>query len=147
MLTRGKIISRPEILVALYSWRDGTDLSNNDPFLHRDVFREMVSLVPGTGYCFTSLDRSIGDVGFLKEAAKKRPQLARVAGDYFPVLWDGSTSRFAIDLKSSNRNKVVLISLRSDDPCREVYSSVEELLADIIRANREDDSLSCLRQK
>jgi hypothetical protein len=112
-------------------------------FLSRDIAAEQMGITPGAIYHFLELEMAIGHAGHLREAAKFHPDLTGVAGRYFPVLWDGSDCWFAVDTGSGARGRLVRIEAQSDEPIREAYSSFDEFLADLVRANEQNDEMAC----
>jgi hypothetical protein len=149
MLSKGQIEGAIDALVALYKWKDGTILSalrsRDDTPMAYHTFRIEVSFVPKHTYFFTSLERAINDFDFIKQIASRHPTAASVAGRYFPILCNGATEWFALDLNSGADSRVAIIQPKAEDTCREAYSSFEAFIFDVIRANREDDSLNCFR--
>lgn len=150
-LKRAKVTGDVAPLFALYTWRNGTDLSlasRVDSRLSFETERTKMTFFPGKPYYFfPALEMAIGHFGHLEAAAKAHPKLTEGVGRYFPVFWDGSTDWLAIDLKPSNRNRVVLMEHKSDQPFKQGYSSFHEFVADAIRANAENRPLGCFQTK
>jgi hypothetical protein len=94
---------------------------------------------------FVDLELMLTDFVGFKELTLYHPGYAEFVGRYFPVFWDGSTSWLAVDLRPSERSRVVLIDPESGTTVREIYPSFEEFLRDAIQANRENDSLTCFQ--
>lgn len=134
-LKRGKVKGNCEPIQSVYSWKGGT-LANYQ------VSMQEVSLFPRPTYMLASLEMMvINFIGF-RELPAYRPEYAAVADRYFPLFWDGRTDYLAADL-TDERGRIVVLEDRADDLVREAYPSLEELLLDAIRANRENDTLRC----
>jgi len=147
-LDRAKVTGDVAPLIALYTWRNGTDLSlasNVNSKQALDVEKAKMSFFPGKRCCFPSLEMAIGHFNVFKEIAKNYPKISEAVGRYFPVFWNGSTEELAIDLKPSNRSRVLIVDHRSDPAIREAYSSFEEFVADAIRVNEENKPLRCFQ--
>jgi hypothetical protein len=71
------------------------------------------------------------------------PAYAKVVGRYFPLFWDGSNSWLGVDLDPANNSRFVLIHTEFEQMVFEGYGSFEEFLNDAIRANEENDTLTC----
>lgn len=129
-----------EPVVALFSWKDGTEL---DP----SVSLEQVSPFPGSGYfMFMPFTFILGHFESFKVDARCHEGMKQVAGRYFPLFWNGSKGIrdwIAVDLEPFSNSRVVLIDSHADNPVYPAYRSFEEFLADAIRANCENDSLRC----
>lgn len=137
-LKRAGIESAINPIVELYSWRNGT-------VLDRDLASSKTGFAPEMVYNFTELKRAILDMKSYKEYARYHSRLSALVGRYFPFLWDGSTGWIAVDIESSSKNHVMMIQFEDDKPLREAYGSFDEFLMDVIRANEENDSLTCFR--
>jgi len=135
-LERSKVSGNIDPILTLYSWKNGTILDAELVSWNKGFF-------PGDVYDFVELDRAIMDFGFYKEASKNHPQLLAGVGRLFPIFWDGSNKNIAVDLEPSAGTRIMLIDGCAKRPYKEAYSSFEQLLADIIRANKENIGLTC----
>lgn len=146
-LSRVKVTGEISPIIALYTWKDGMDLTSDPDISNFNDWKLSRSLFPGKPYFFICLETALGHLGHLKAASAKYPQLSEGVGRYFPVFWDGSTEELAIDVKPSNRNRVLILESRSDEPFREAYGSFEEFITDAIRANEENRPLRCFQKR
>lgn len=135
MLARAKVEGLLKPIECLYAWKNGTRL---DPSI-----KDLASPFPESVYMFMDLEMMLADFSGFKELAAYHPEYAVLVGRYFPVFWDGSTSWLAIDLSPAMGSRVVLIDPETGTAARDVYPSFEEFLKDAIRANRENDTLTC----
>jgi hypothetical protein len=130
-----------EPIVALFSWKDGTNLDN-------DVPPEQVSPFPGSGFfMFMPFGFTVGHFGMFLDFAKHHENLKHVAGRYFPLFWNGSKGVrdwIAVDLDPCEKSRVVLLNHHDTDPVYPAYPTFEAFIEDAIRANRENTNLSCL---
>jgi hypothetical protein len=94
---------------------------------------------------FEVLDVMIAHFRGFKEFAVYQPKYTEVVGRYFPIFWDGSTGYLAVDLEPSNRNRVVLLDPESENLVKVAYDSFENFLKDVIRANEEEENLTCFQ--
>jgi hypothetical protein len=133
-LTGGKVTGEIDSLLTLYGWRNGHTLDF-------ELRRSQKGLFPGKPFYFPSLEMSIGHFGHFAEAARTHLQISEAAGRYFPVFWDGSNGWFGVDVQNSH-HRVMMMDLKSPQPFAEAYSSMDELIADGIRANKEDRPLT-----
>src|SRR5258708_6233174 len=140
MLHRAKVEGWAKPLLNLYAWKDGTEI---DPGLTQ----EQASAFPGSVYMFMELETMIVHRDGFAEGAAYQPKMVQLVGRYFPLFWDGSTGYLALDLAPAGRGRVVLIEVEWEDPVREAYRSFDEFLKDAIRANLENDGLTCLQSK
>jgi hypothetical protein len=136
-LERSKVRGAVEPIVSLFSWKNG--VNNYD----QAFSREQASLFPKSIYLFTELDMMAADFQGFKECMEHHPAYAKVVGRYFPLFWDGSNSWLAVDLDPANKSRVVLIHTEFEQMVFKAYDSFNEFLSDAIRANEENDSLSC----
>jgi len=137
MLERKMVKGEIECLIRLYTWRNGTLLSQ-----HASLDRGFL-LGLRQPYHFPDLEMAIGHFIFFREAAVKHPRISEAVGRYFPAFWDGSTSWLAVDLQAGHRNRVMVIEYESRQPFRKAYNSFDEFLAEAIRANAENRRLNC----
>lgn len=133
-----------DVLVDLYSWRNGTqpqyrDLSESS----FEMFR--TSFFPKENRYFIDLQRAIVDFQAIEEVAEVRSHLKEAVARYFPIFWDGNTNWFAVDLQPARQNRIV--SLDWTFPVRELWSSFEEFLDDAVSAHEENISLWHLRKR
>jgi DNA-binding Lrp family transcriptional regulator len=140
MLDRGKVKGAIEPIVALYSWKNGTQ-----PNAY--VTPEQPSLFPGVVYMLAELDLMIAHFCGFKEVSTYHPRYTEVIGRYFPLFWNGSTDFLAVDLEPSSQSRVVVLEKKAEKLVREAYASFEEFLTDAIRANENNDKLSCFQTK
>ncbi len=134
-LSGGRVTGETDPLLTLYGWRNGHTLDF-------ELRRSQKGLFPGKPFYFPSLEMSIGHFGHFAEAARTHLQISEVAGRYFPVFWDGSNCWFGIDVQTSHHHRVMMIDLKAPQPFVEAYSSMDEMIADGIRANQEDRPLA-----
>lgn len=129
-----------EPVVALFSWKDGSNLDASVPL-------EQVSPFPGSGYfMFMPFTFILGHFDMFRDYAKYHANMQHVAGRYFPLFWNGSkgiSDWLAVDLEPATNSRVVLIDSHADDPVLQAYSSFDDFITDAIRANRENTSLKC----
>ena len=137
MLERSGAQGTVEPIVSLFTWRNG--VNNYDQALSE----EQSSLFPKSIYIFMELDMMSAHFGSFKECMEHHPAYAKVVGRYFPLFWDGSNSWLGIDLAPANKSRIVLIHTEFEQMVFRAYSSFEEFLTDAIRANEENDSLTC----
>lgn len=145
LLGRAGVEGEIGALVALYTWRNGERPDTGLPA------RE-VAFFPNDIYHFLSLEEALDNFRGNQEAAA---DLVEITGDpthlregmrrYFPIFTDGSTGFLGVDLEPSNRSRVVVIEFESTEPFVEAYPSFAEFIEDAIRANQEDDRLSCFQ--
>jgi hypothetical protein len=149
-LGRAKVIGDVAPLIALYTWRNGTDLSISVPVNTKqglEAERAKMTFFPEKPYYyFLCLEMAIGHFGHLEVAAKTHPRLTEGVGRYFPMFWDGSTDWLALDVKPPNKNRVMLMEHKSEQPFREAYSSFDEFVSDAIRTNAENKPLRCFQK-
>ncbi len=125
-------------LIELYSWRNGT-------ILDRDLASSKTGFFPDDIYQFLDLEMAMLHFGSWREAANYHPNLRDGVGRYVPMFWDGATGWLAMDTNASAHNRLVFVEFEDPEPYREVYSSFDEFLADAIRANIENERLSCFQ--
>ncbi len=136
-LADAKVAGETQPLFTLYGWKNGATLDF-------ELRQSGKGLFPGKALYFPILEMAVGHFGHFAGVARKHPEMSEAVGRYFPVFWDGGNSWVAIDLKISHNNRVMMIDLKSNQPFREAYRSMHELIADGIRANRENQLLSCM---
>jgi hypothetical protein len=137
-LKRADIRGSVETLVCMYSWKNGTR-----PTRGRTL--EQLSPFPKSPFCFEDLELMVTHFQAFHEFAENNPAFAPAARNYFPMFWDSSSRWIAVALKQSLSSRVVLFDTESPKPVRELYKSFESFLKDAIRANKENDSLTCFQ--
>jgi len=136
-LERAGVTGCVEPVVALFSWKNGSNLDPSVPL-------DKASPFPKSGfYLFMPLSFILGHFQGFHEFAKHNPSMKEVAGRYFPLFWNRSTGWLAVDLKPSSNSRVVLIESQADEPVLQAYPSFDDFMADAIRANCENASLKC----
>ena len=172
-LKRAGIEGAIEPLVELYSWRNGTVLHGesaafkaglragfaptviSSPSESYKAELERICKMAGrpfdpdvkiyTSFHYLQLRTAIVRFKSYKESARSQPKLSILVGRYFPILWDGSAGYIALDINPSGHNRFVAIQKRDEKPLREAYGSFEEFLADVVRANENDERMFCVR--
>lgn len=137
MLERSGVQGAVGPVVALFSWRNGSDIYNSE------LTNEQASPFPKSIYRFVELETMTADFQGFKECLAHHPEYAKVAGRYFPLFWDGSNSWLAVDLDTTSNSRIVLIHTEFEQMVFEAYGSFEDFLNDAIRANEENDGLIC----
>lgn len=146
VLDRAKVSGEIAPLIAFYRWRNGTDLSLASNVESRQALegeKAKMSFFPCMYYYFPSLEMATAHFDTIKEVAKNYPNISDAVGRYFPLFWNGSTEWLAVDLKPSNRNRMMIVNHKSDPAIRIAYSSFDEFVADAVRANEENRPLRC----
>jgi hypothetical protein len=130
-------------LLLLYMWHNGI---SSPPLasLSDSAF------LPGTGYRFLSLQDAAEQFATLATVAHvlieltgDPTHLAKDARWFFPVFWDGATGYLAVDLRPSRGNGIVIIEVESEKPFRQASETFEDFIAEMLRANEENDTLTC----
>jgi hypothetical protein len=80
------------------------------------------------------------------ELARYHPRLSVLVGRFFPFLWDGSDRWIALDVDVSAHSRIVMIQDQEAEPLREAYDSFVDFLKDAIRANEDNQPLSCFKK-
>lgn len=137
MLQNAGVSGDVEPVVSLFAWHDG---SQPDPW----ATLVEASPFPESVYVFGDLATMIEHFKSFHESFVYHPKFYEVDGRYFPMFWDNSTGYLALDLNGST-HRVVLLEPESEELAREAYSSFEGFLKDAIRANEEDDILTCFQ--
>jgi len=145
VLSRAKVTGETNPIIALYCWKNGTDLASDPAIPNFNELKVSCSFFPGKPYFFRPLEMSVASFDSFKAIAENYPKISEAIGRYFPIFWDGSTEHLAIDVKPSNRNRVLIVDHRSGQPIREAYNSFEEFVLDAIRANVENKPLRCFQ--
>jgi hypothetical protein len=130
-------------LLLLYTWHNGIS-SPAGPSPADNAF------LPRTDYRFLSLQDAAEQFAALSAVADG---LIELTGDptnighyarwHFPVFWDGATGYLALDIRPSQGNRIVIIEVESEKPFQQAYETFEEFIADVLRANEENDTLAC----
>lgn len=169
-LGKAKVSGNIEALVHLYSWRNGTAWDGEALMEETSLFPESIyqfmNLDEAIGEWvnnkegiekFRSAFKNEEVCSKMKAALRGLPQkmveenekkmrsiLSGLIGCFFPVFTDQTNHVIAIDLTSSKRNQVVLLDYEAPG-CNPVqaYSSFEEFIKDVIRANIEGNKLRC----
>jgi hypothetical protein len=146
MLNQSGVKGPVEVLMELYSWRNGT-------IMDEETTLKAASLFPMDMYYFLDLQTAISQFACFREAAARleglmwepdaNPKVFNAAREAFPLFSDGATSFIALDLASSFRNRILIIEFESTTPVCEAYRSFEELVVDAIRVNTEKSQLAC----
>jgi hypothetical protein len=152
-LKRAGIAGAIDPIVELYSWRNGTNLQGFgaeavkagfvppiEVQLSDSIKQQMRRLglkgdTASVSYNFVELKMNILYKNSFDESAKR----------YFPLLWDGKSGFIAVDLDVASNKRVVTIQKRDNQPLREAYDTFEEFLKDAIRANENNEPLTCIR--
>ncbi len=117
-------------------WKNGSDL---DPSLTIDE----ATLFPQSYYIFMDFEFMLSHFKMHKTWSRYQPPFMEVAGRCFPLFWDGDVNWIAVDLDASAHGRVVVIEKRADKLVREAYVSFDEFLRDAIRANEDNNKLTC----
>ena len=99
-------------VVAFFSWKDGTRTDVG-------LTREQVSVFPKHYYIFLEFNTMLGHFRDYEEYASYYSRLKKIAGRYFPILWDGSNRHIAVDFDASSKSKIAIIDTQANDPVRE----------------------------
>lgn len=137
-------------IVALYNYKDGTDLTLYEPVHSKSVLDQLKrewSLFPGAPCYFVCLEMSIGQFKAWRQISKRFPSIVEAVHRYFPLFWNGSTEFLAIDLKLSTQNRMVLLNHRSVPAIQEAYGSFPEFVEDAVSANENNVPLRCEIQR
>jgi len=94
---------------------------------------------------FMDFETMVAHFRGFREGAAHHPRMHQLVGHYFPLFWDGSTGYLATDLGPLTGGRVVLVEIELERPVRNAYESFEAFLRDAIRANCENDGLTCFR--
>lgn len=135
VLNRAKVAGNVDAVVALYSWKNGTDWTHAQQ-----------TFFPDSLYHFLSLEAAIENCLSLQEAIKSLVNLGspmempQEEGRYVPAFWDGVTGFLAIDLKPGMRNRVMSVEFESEVPFREICDSFDVFLTDTITAIQQNES-------
>ncbi len=154
-LERGKVTGDIEILIALYTWRDGsTPVAVDDGKATVDRFTlARPVFFPGQPYYFLALEEAVEDFRSFKgsargvlagQAYRHVPYMSEAVGRYFPVFSTFSTGWLCVDVLRSSRNRVMIVDFDLDR-ILVAYDSFEEFMDDAIRASREGRGLTCFQ--
>ncbi len=134
-----------ETLVAIYTWRDGTDLHARNPFKIEPYVRLKadLSIFPKEPFFFfPSLEMSLAQFTGFSEYSESRPSLREAIGRYFPVFWDGAIRCLCLDISEHGNNQVLDLFLNTERPIRVLYPSFGSFVDAAVRANLEGEELS-----
>lgn len=146
-LSKAKVEGSIDVLIKLYSWSNGTALCKNDSI-------DETSFLPQDGYRLMDLEEAIVSWSDMNDTVvamseifgkkETRSGLSDIKGQFFPILTDGGGGYIAFDLTPNMGNRVMLIDFEMGKPVQ-AYNSFEAFIKDVIRANKEDDSLKCFQ--
>lgn len=103
------------------------------------------SLVPGEIYQFLPLDLALSQLKDMKDGAAYHPCIAEDIARFFPILWDNSTGFIVVDMTPGRNSRVMLLEFENPEGVRKAYASFKKFIRDVIRANRENDTLLCFQ--
>jgi hypothetical protein len=139
MLEKAGVTGNVQPILEIYSWKNGSRL---DP----SVTQEQASPFPASVYLFMDFKYTLVSFQGFEECAAYHPRFNNIVGRYFPLFWDGSTDYMAVDLKSETGRVVILIT-QSERAVFEAYASFDSFLEDAIRANEQNEELTCLSER
>ena len=130
-------------LYDIYGWHDGISPYRwqTGVTYHFSYSLKELGFFPDENFFFMDLERAVVQLGYFSEIAKRRPALKEGIGRYFPLLWDGSTAYFTLDLDRDSHNRVVFFENESVMPYQEAYATIDEFLLDVLHANETGESL------
>jgi hypothetical protein len=92
---------------------------------------------------FHDFEGGVRSVKLWKKFARTNPACAALAGRFFPILArTRAGADVAVDVSADGHGRVVTVA--ADRQVREAYTSFEEFLRDLIRANEADGLLTCI---
>jgi len=142
-LAKAGVIGDIDNLVDLYSWRNGVSLDFNQ-IGENHWEKRATKFFPKDDLYLSEIDLSIADYQSFEEVSPKFPELLPFVERYFPIFSDCNLCWVAIDLKPNQNNRVVLISWRPNHfPFRELYSTFDVFMEDVILCHREKRTLKC----
>lgn len=142
-LEKAGVVGDIDNLIALYSWRNGVSLDFNQVAENRWE-KTFNKFFPKDDWYFTELNISLANYQGFEKVLPAIPEVLPFVGRYFPILPDGNLCWIAIDLKPNQGNRVVLISWSPNHfPFRELYSTFEVFIEDVILCHREKRTLKC----
>ncbi len=137
MLEHAKVRGALDPIVGLFSWKDGSNVYDSE------LTREQASIFPKSIYMFVELESMIADFKGFAECLVNHPEYKKIVGRFFPLFWDGSNSWLATDLDPAYHNRVVLLHTEFEQMAFAAYDSFDNFLNDAIRANEENEGLTC----
>lgn len=123
-LRRDKVSGALDLLVTIYTWRNGT-------WLDSELALSKSGFFPGKPFHLLDLEMALGHLDHARQASRKHPEL-REGISYFPLFWNGSTSWLAVDLNEGRNCRVILAEHAAPACFREVYGSFAEFLAAVL---------------
>ena len=143
MFSQAGISGDTGALVVFYSWCNGMAI-NSAPETNDSGF------FPDSSYLFLDLSAALEHFAALGEAARTLLNLtedptaiSQNVDHYFPLFWDSITSYLAMGLEPTGGNRVAIIDFEAEKPFHVVYDSFELFIIDAIRANEQNQPLSC----
>ena len=146
-LKRAGITGAVQPVVDFYLWKNGTILDD-------ETALEKTGFFPDEIYQFIDLETAIQNWKAMNVAAQQLSEVLQdteaepmfeLAGQYFPMFWDGATGSLDVDLRPANNNRLMMIEFESTEPVCEAYGNFSEFIADAIRANTEGGTLACFQ--
>lgn len=129
------MIGEVEPLFELYGWHDGTEALRYSEGSAPQMSLLELSIVPEQLCILQDLEGTLATFDAWQEIARYHRRVEEAVGRYFPFLWDSSDTWFTIDLKPSMKGRIVYFELQNDIPFKEAYSTFDEFLLDVLRAN------------
>ncbi len=137
-LKRANVTGDTELVVEIYSWRNGVFLNDIN------FSRAGKGFFPGEPYCFLLLEMATGHFKHCITASRYHPELLEGAGRYFPIFWNGSDKWIGIDLYPEARNRVMLMRHSFTPPFQQLCDSFDAFLADVSLACQNKSLPGCL---
>jgi hypothetical protein len=135
-LEKAGVTGNVEPIVSLYSWKNGTDLDSS-------LTQSQASPFPESIYIFMDFSMMLGHFEGFRHRAKDFPSYGDIQERFFPLFWDGSDGWIAVDLQPAKQTRVVVLVMELEDAVMQAYETFDAFLTDAIRANNEDDELTC----
>jgi hypothetical protein len=138
-----KISGLTQPLYDLYGWHDGISPYRwqTGETYHFSFALKQLGFFPDEIFFFMGSEKAVAQLGFFNEIAKRRPALKEGVGRYFPLLWDGSTAYFTLDLDPGSKSRVIFFENESEVPFQEAYTTIDDFLIDVLRANETGEKL------
>ena len=127
-------------LIYLYEWHDGTKFVHLVPGETYETGIAKVSFIPKSTYIFTESERSMAMMETWAEASKRKPSLIEGVNRFVPVFC-GPYSQFMLDLEPAANSRIVFFDNERVPFYQLAYSSFEEFISDILRANLSNEAL------
>jgi hypothetical protein len=140
ILTRADVHGAVQPIIALFAWKNGTEIHDFE------LSREQASPFPKSVYLFMELEMMTAHFSNFKDCLRYHPEYAKIVGRYFPLFWDGSNSWLAIKLDAPDPGQIVLIHSELEQIVFRAYDSFTAFLRDAIRANQQNDGLTCFEK-